>query len=50
MVGVGHEKGDNNQEEYTKQERAGFLIDGINQYKDLAWATKEVGIASEAEQ
>ena len=36
--------------EYTKQERAGFLIDRINQYKDLAWATKEDRIASEAEQ
>ena len=41
MIDAGYDKVNNNQEELTKKERAHFLIDRINQYSDLAQATKE---------
>ena len=34
--------GNNNQEEYTKENRAWLLIDRIKQYNDLARVTKDI--------
>ena len=42
MVESGCEEGNNDQDEYTKKKRALLLIDRINEYNDLARATREV--------